>query len=116
MQTSYIRNKLNLHWPKIIFALVALICLSREGLAQKKRWVNKNNPTYDDRKITYGFLIGLHTTTYQIKYADRFVTQDFDTVYTIDPGWSPGFSLGFIVNYRVTDLLDLRITPKVAFY
>lgn len=116
MQTSYIWNKLHLHWPKIILALLALVCLSREGLAQKKRWVNKNNPTYDDRKITYGFLIGLHTTTYQIKYADRFVTQDFDTVYTIDPGWSPGFSLGFIVNYRVTDLLDFRVTPKVAFY
>jgi hypothetical protein len=30
--------------------------------------------------------------------------------------WSSGFSLGFIVNYRITDLLDLRLTPQVAFY
>lgn len=116
MQTPYIWNKLHLFCPKIVVVLALLSGIAQPGVAQKKRWINKNNPTYDDRKLTYGFLIGLHTTAYQIKYADRFVTQDFDTVYSIDPGWSPGFSLGFIVNYRVTDLLDFRLTPKVAFY
>lgn len=93
-----------------------LLGLNHEGFSQKKRWVNQNNPTYDERKLSYGFLIGLHSTAYQIKYADRFVTQDLDTVYSIEPRWSPGFSLGFIVNYRLTDLLDFRMTPKVAFY
>jgi hypothetical protein len=96
--------------------LLVLLCIGQEGYSQKNRWVNKNNPNYDDRKLSYGFLIGLHTTAFQIKYADRFVTPDMDTVYAIEPGWSPGFSLGFIVNYRITDLLDFRVTPKVAFY
>lgn len=116
MQTAHIWNKLSVHSPKIILALLLALSFSPDAAAQKKRWVNQNNPNYDDRKLTYGFLIGLHSTAYQIKYADRFVTQDFDTVYSIEPGWSPGFSLGFIVNYRLTDLLDFRITPKVAFY
>ena len=116
MQTAYIWNKLYLHGPKIILLLALLLTMAREGFTQKKRWVNQNNPAYDERKLSYGFLIGLHSTAYQIKYADRFVTQSFDTVYSIEPGWSPGFSLGFIVNYRITDLLDFRITPKVAFY
>jgi hypothetical protein len=95
---------------------LALFFIVHSGFSQKQRWVNKNNPNYDERKLSYGFLIGLHTTAYQVKYADRFVTHDFDTVYSIEPGWSPGFSLGFIVNYRLTDLLDFRVTPKVAFY
>lgn len=116
MQTSYIWNKLHLYGPKIIVALIVLLGAAQEGYSQKQPWVNINNPNYDQRKLTYGFLIGLHTTAYQIKYADRFVTQNFDTVYSVEPGWSPGFSLGFIVNYRLTDLLDFRITPKVAFY
>ncbi len=116
MQISYIRNKLHLYGPKIIVVLIVLLSTAQEGYSQKQRWVTKNNPNYDQRKLTYGFLIGLHTTAYQIKYADRFVTQNFDTVYSVEPGWSPGFSLGFIVNYRLTDLLDFRITPKVAFY
>jgi hypothetical protein len=83
---------------------------------QKRRWVQRNNPNYDERKLSYGFLIGLHSSTYQIKYSDEFVTTDFDTVHSVTPDWSGGFALGFIVNYRLTDLLDLRLTPKVAFY
>ena len=116
MQSSYIWNKLYLYGPKIVLLLLMAIVMGQDGLAQKRRWVNQNNPNYDDRKLSYGFLIGLHTTAYQIKYADQFVTQSFDSVYSIEPGWSPGFSLGFIVNYRITDLLDFRVTPKVAFY
>lgn len=116
MQASDIWNKHNIHGPKIILLLLLALIFTQEGLAQKKRWVNQNNPNYDDRKLSYGFLIGLHTAAYQIKYADRFVTPALDSVYAIEPGWSPGFSLGFIVNYRLTDLLDFRVTPKVAFY
>ena len=116
MQTTHIWNKLCLYGPKIAVSGLLLIAFCQEGFSQKKRWVTKNNPNYDERKLSYGFLIGLHSTAYQIKYADKFVTQDLDTVYSIEPGWSPGFSLGFIVNYRLTDLLDFRITPKVAFY
>ena len=116
MQVSDIWNKHNLYGPKIILLLLLAFTITQEGFAQKKRWVNQNNPNYDDRKLSYGFLIGLHTSAYQIKYSDQFVTPALDTVYSVEPGWSPGFSLGFIVNYRLTDLLDFRLTPKVAFY
>jgi hypothetical protein len=44
------------------------------------------------------------------------VSPKFDSLYSVEPSWSQGFSLGFIVNYRLTDFLDLRVTPKVAFY
>jgi hypothetical protein len=84
--------------------------------AQTKRWVQKNNPNYDERKLSYGFQIGLHTSTYRAKYADRFVTPAFDTVHSVEPQWSPGFALGFIVNYKIADFFDLRLTPTVAFY
>jgi len=84
--------------------------------AQKTRWVEKNNPNYDNRKLTYGFLIGIHSSIYQIKYSDKFVTPALDTVSAVLPSWSSGFSLGFIVNYRLTEFLDLRLTPEVAFY
>ncbi|HEY9489524.1 MAG TPA: porin family protein [Chryseosolibacter sp.] len=116
MQATNIWNKLYLYSPKIIALLLVLFTINQEGFAQNKRWVNQNNPNYDERKLSYGFLIGLHSTAYQIKYSDRFVTPDLDKVYSVEPGWSAGFSLGFIVNYRVTDLLDFRLTPKVAFY
>jgi hypothetical protein len=83
---------------------------------QRKHWAKRNNPNYDQRKLSYGFLIGLHSSAYQIKYSDKFVTPALDTVHSVEPEWSPGFSLGFIVNYRLDELWDLRITPLVAFY
>ena len=118
MQTTDFRHKLNIHGAKIIVLLTVLLCVLTTSHAQqqKTRWVKRNNPNYDQRKITYGFLIGLHSTAYQIKYSEKFVTPNFDTLYAVEPQWSPGFSLGFIVNYRLTEFLDLRLTPKVAFY
>ncbi len=115
MQATHVWNKLHLYRNQVIVFLLLVGC-TLPSIAQKTRWVEKNNPNYDDRKLTYGFLIGLHTTTYQINYADQFVTQQFDTVHSVVPYWSPGFSLGFIVNYRLADFFDLRLTPKVGFY
>lgn len=114
MHTTDIWRKFNLHCAKII--LLGLVLAAGVSHAQKFKWAPRNNPNYDDRKWTYGFLIGLHTTSYQIKYADNFITDDLDTVHSVIPDWKPGFSLGFIVNYRVNDYLDIRLTPEVAFY
>ena len=115
MQFVNVWNKLYLHRYKVI-AIAALMLCALQIQAQKTRWVEKNNPNYDNRKLTYGFLIGIHSSIYQIKYSDKFVTPALDTVSAVLPSWSSGFSLGFIVNYRLTEFLDLRLTPEVAFY
>lgn len=117
MRTTHFWNKFGLHSAKVIVALLMILSVYDAAAQQRKTsWVKRNNPNYDDRKLTYGFLIGLHSTAYQIKYSDRFVSQEFDTLYAVEPDWSPGFALGFIMNYKVADLLDLRLTPTVAFY
>ncbi len=113
MQAVNIWNKFNLHRTKVILVLL----LSGYSLAQAQNfmWARKNNPFYDEKKkISYGFLIGLHTTAYQIKYSDAFV--DDPDLHSVVPEWKAGFSLGFLVNYRAHEFVDLRITPKVAFY
>jgi hypothetical protein len=115
MQGTNVWYQFYLQRIKIVFVLLLVLSASVSE-AQKPRWARKNNPNYDDKKLTYGFLIGLHTSTYQIKYSDLFVTPALDTVHSVNPSWSSGFSLGFIVNYRLTEFLDLRLTPKVAFY
>ncbi|MFM8914630.1 MAG: outer membrane beta-barrel protein, partial [Flammeovirgaceae bacterium] len=76
----------------------------------------QHNPNYDERKFSYGFSIGLHTSSYQLNYSDKFVSKAYDTVSSIQPQFLPGFSLGFLVNYRINDLLDLRVMPKAGFY
>lgn len=115
MQVTYIWDKFHLHRHKVILILALLFC-SLATMAQEKRWVQRNNPNYDNRKLTYGFLIGLHSSIYQINYSDQFITQSFDTVHSVNSSWTSGFTLGFIVNYRLNEFLDLRLTPEVAFY
>lgn len=115
MQVTYIWDKFHLHRHKVILIL-ALVFSALVTMAQEKRWVQRNNPNYDNRKLTYGFLIGLHSSIYQINYSDQFITQSFDTVHSVNSSWTSGFTLGFIVNYRLNEFLDLRLTPEVAFY
>lgn len=113
MQTTNLWHKLNLYRSKVI--LITLL-VSFCGVTNAQRNVEMNNPNYDDRFLSYGFLIGLHSTTYQLKYSDQFASRDLDSLYSISPSWSPGFSLGFIVNMNVSEFLDIRLLPKVAFY
>ena len=113
METVDIRDKFYLHGTKIGFLLLA-ICLFFSAEAQRN--IAMNNPNYDNRKFSYGFLIGLHTSGYVTKYSEAFTTNAFDTLHSILPIYSPGFSLGFIVNHRLSEFFDVRILPKVAFY
>ncbi len=113
MQAADFWNKFYLHRAKII--LFGFLLMAHAMHAQSFKWARRNNPNYDDRRLTYGFLIGLHTTAYQIEYSDSIVSPT-DTVHSVIPYWRPGFSLGFIVNYRLSEFLDLRLTPEVAFY
>lgn len=113
MQTTNIWHKLNLHRSKIVLiVLLTTVC----SVVNAQRNVAMNNPNYDDRFLSYGFLIGLHTTTYQLKYSDQFASRELDSLYSISTSWSPGFSLGFIVNMNISEFLDIRLLPKVAFY
>ncbi len=113
MHITHIWHKLHLHRTKVsTFVLLIALLVGSRGYGQRQ--VGMNNPNYDDRFLTYGFLIGLHTTSYQMKYADDFL--NIDTLHSIQPRSSPGFSLGFIINMRIAEFLDVRLLPKVAFY
>jgi hypothetical protein len=111
MQSAHFRNKFALLGIQIAFLLLAEI-----AEAQHFKWAPRNNPEFDRRKFSYGFLIGLHTSMYEVKYSDAFVTQAFDTVHSVQGSFTGGFSLGFLVNLRLHEMLDLRILPKAGFY
>jgi hypothetical protein len=116
MHTTDIWNKLNLYSKKVALFLLVFFASIIFCSAQRTKWVQKNNPNYDERKLTYGFLLALHTNSYNLKYDDVFVTPAFDSLHSVEPQWSTGFTLGFIVNYKLADFFDLRMTPMVAFY
>lgn len=87
-------------------------------LFQTSAWAQKsrNMPFYDDKKIHYGFQIGLHYSDLGIKHS-RLFTERADTVQYIYTEAMPGFSLGFILNFKlVNELWSIRLLPTVSFY
>ncbi|MBL3656470.1 type IX secretion/gliding motility protein PorT/SprT [Fulvivirga sediminis] len=115
MQAFNSWRKLNIHRGKIAFLVIFLI-IAGANISHAQRQVGINNPNYDDKFLSYGFLIGIHTSAYQIKHSNQFIDRSLDSLYSISPKWSAGFSLGFIVNMHLADFLDVRVLPTVAFY
>ena len=114
MYSINIWHKFNLLGKKIALLAIVGVLFYNSSLAQSSSGIN--NPRYDDRKvITYGFTLGFQTASYQLKYSDFFLDPAMDSVHSILPKKRPGFKLGFIVNFRVAQFLDLRITPTVSF-
>lgn len=86
------------------------------SMAQQQFSGEINNPRYDERRlVTYGFSFGAHTASLRLKYSDYFTVPAMDSVHSIVPLKKPGFSLGFIVNFRLAPFFDARLTPKVTF-
>ncbi len=112
MQAINIGNKLHLHRRKVV--VLILVCFGLNATAQNNPSDNLIN--YDDQWIHYGFLIGVHSSKYMIKYSDTFVSPAMDTVHSIVPGNLGGFKLGFIANMKISQYLDFRGSLTVGFY
>ena len=114
MLSINLRHQFHLLGRKTLIIIVCLLPLS--SFAQ--RGIDMNLQNYDNRLIQYGFSIGLHSSAFGVNYSDDFNNCDcpLDTVSAIMPPFNPGFSLGFIVNFRLNDFLDVRLLPRASFY
>ena len=114
MYSSHFWHLLHLYRNKIVrfFILAFFIPISSFG----QEAFQFNLPFSDSKWLHYGFSIGLHTSSLQLKYSDKFVSQEMDTVHSIMPANAFGFSLGFITDFRLEDQFNIRILPKVSFY
>jgi hypothetical protein len=112
MQGINIWRKLNIYWYKIVSVLfVFTIFYTNDGMAQHT-W-DTNLPNYDERFLHYGFTIGINSTRFRPVQSDFYFN---DTISKIKSAGNAGFSLGFVVNARLSPHHDLRLLPTVAFY
>lgn len=115
MDTADLWHKLYLHRKKVIpLVFAALVLCSANSNGQNIREINL--PNYDQKWIRYGFTLGGHVSNFRVNYSDAFTTTLMDSVHSIVPPNSFGFSIGFIVNFRMAQYLDFRFLPKVSFY
>jgi len=109
----------------LIFLLVGF-----SSMAQ--RLLLKNLTTFDDKRIHFGFTLGLNTTDFHFEHYpvignnpkfDRENLEningtiiDSSTVIRADiPGLVPGFTVGIVTNLRLSESFDLRFLPGMSF-
>ena len=97
---------------------LAGLCLKTNAiLGQKKtRGRSINLQYYDDHFIHYGMILGLHTTRYSLLYNDAFSGRGYQDLHSIQVRNSPGFKVGFVFNFRITNNIDLRFLPSYGLY
>jgi len=72
----------------------------------------KNQPTYDQRKLHFGFSIGLNY--YDFKVDEIANLNELTGYYNITTEVEPGYTILIISNLRLGDNSDLRFTPGFA--
>lgn len=75
-------------------------------------------PNFDKRKLHFGYYIGLNQNSYKVSY---YAQNGFDENSPVNPippqdmflsvDASPGFNIGFVVDYRLHKNINLRFEP-----
>ena len=97
---------------KRIFIILLSFVFSLGVNAQIKKI--QNRPYIDQRRLHYGFLIGLHTQ--DLKFENNgYVTKDGESWFIDVASYSPGFSVGVLGELYLTKELALRLVPTLHF-
>lgn len=100
--------------------LFAAIFAPKNALAQfnpykkNKSITAVNMPKYDRRRFHFGINIGTQLTGVAVRPIPDLRTLLPDTIYSITPVWTPGFTMGIETNLRLNENLDLRFTPQLT--
>lgn len=113
MQIASFRHQFNLHGNKVVLLLFAVLFSSQ---VSAQHYEKENLPNYDEALIHYGFYLGGHTANMKVRYNETYLTSKYDSLHSIIPQSTPGFTVGFILNLRLAQYLDFRLTPGVGLY
>jgi hypothetical protein len=118
MQTTHFWHQLYLCRTKVIVLSILLLFFVAKSNAQGYFGLT-NNSGSDDKQTSYGFFLGAHNASYQLRYSPEFLNPANSAtaaIHSIFPKFTPGFSLGFVGIYRFHDQVNLIFTPKIGFY
>lgn len=116
---------------KKLISIIVLLYLAVNSFAQIQRV--KNLTTFDDKRVHFGFTIGINTTDFRLahyrpigenpefsqwtgKMSEGEVAVDKNTVVQADVAeLVPGLTVGIVTNLRLGEYFDLRFLPGLSF-
>jgi outer membrane protein with beta-barrel domain len=90
--------------------LFGLICIAQTSKAQDRDW---NLWDHDEKPYYFGITLGSFITRFHTELHSRFL-QD-DSIRVAEPGNSPGFGLGLLATFRLSDRFQFRFNPQLLF-
>ena len=93
-------------------SLFVLLLTFSSAFAQTEKV--KNLPYIDQRRIHFGFMLGMHTQDLTFTHTGK-VQENGASWYAEVPEFSIGFSVGLVSDLAFTESLNLRFTPGMYF-
>jgi len=112
---------------KRFFYILIFLLISLTSLAQ--RLFVRNMTTFDDKKIHFGFTLGINAVDFNISNYNvigdnpKFIPETVNGILLngtekirVDvSALIPGFTVGIVTNLRLSDYFDLRFLPGMSF-
>ena len=104
---------------KRFFFCLTMLVVSLTAIAQERKPMNK--PYIDLRPLHFGILVGANFQDVELEnVGPQMVTLDDGTVVerniVVDADkWNPGFTVGVLAEWRLSDHFSLRFTPQMHF-
>ena len=89
-----------------LLTIIAAICLATVSMAQK-RYVIQHKPYIDLRPMHFGISVGMNLQDIEFETEAPYVC-DADR-------WNAGFSVGVLADMRLSNHLNLRVSPTMHF-
>ena len=105
---------------KKIILLIVVLLLSLEAVYSQKERI-EYLPNFDKRKLHFGYYLGINRNSFEINYHDQSGFDDSSPVNPIPPRdmfvsveASLGFNIGFVIDYRLHQNVNLRFEPGLV--
>ena len=96
----------------LFFCIFNLVLLSVMNVFSQKTRVS-NLEKYDKDKYHFGFLLGVNSSNFKVTRAGDFYK--LDTILVLEPQRQSGFNLGIVTDLKISEHLNLRFIPELAF-
>ncbi|MDE5745365.1 MAG: PorT family protein [Paramuribaculum sp.] len=73
-----------------------------------------NRPYSDGRAWHLGFYVGVNAQDIRFRH-NGFITESGESWFVEQPGYSPGFNVGGLVDFRLNDYFNVRLSPGLFF-
>lgn len=96
---------------KSVLLHLCLICFISNTYGQRE--LPQNNPNYDMQSYHFGFILGYSQQKLNIRYSE--LMNGSGEYLQILSDYEPGFNVGIIMDFKIKNNYNIRITPSFNF-